>query len=594
MNPIARTTPLAPLLAILFALAPARADDTAARFHQILDEEWEYAMRESPVWASMLGDRRYNDRWGDGSLAATERRHRHNLELIARLKQIDRAALPAADKIHYDLFLKDAELDAEGHAFRGHLRPITQLGGIQTSNEIPDSLRFENVKDYEDWLARLRALPEQIDQDIEAMREGMRAGILHPKVVMARVPGQIARQLVENPSDSPYFRIFEDFHRDIPGADRTRLAAAARDAIASRLIPAYRKLADFFEREYLPACPGQVGLCHLPNGKAWYAFAAKRSTTTDLTPEQIHQIGLREIARVRAEMEKIRNEVKFDGTLPQFFTHLRTDRKFFPASADEILTNYRALSRTIDPKLVRLFRTLPRMPYGVEPIPDTSAPDAPTAYYRGPAADGSRAGTFFVNTHMPETRPMWEMVALTLHEAVPGHHLQIALAQELGDLPKFRRYGGYTAYAEGWGLYAEFLGEELGLYGDPYDRMGRLTYDMWRCIRLVVDTGIHHMGWSRQQAIDFFKENAPKKETEIANEIDRYIVWPGQALAYKIGELKIRELRDAASKALGDKFDIKAFHDAILMAGSIPLDVLERCVNDWIQSAKNSPSPASP
>ncbi|MCC6354040.1 MAG: DUF885 domain-containing protein [Verrucomicrobiae bacterium] len=576
-----------PSAATLLALAlPCLAtDDHTAQFHRILDEEWEYAMRESPVWASMLGDRRYNDQWGDGSLDAAERRHRHNLELIGRLKRIDRAGLPDTDRLNYDLFLSEAEQDAAGHAFRGHLRPITQLGGIQTSNEVADSLRFETLKDYEDWLSRLRDLPQQIDQDIDVMREGMSAGILYPRIVMSRVPAQIAKQIVPRPEDSPYFQTFKEFHRDIAGPDRARLAAEARDAIETRVIPAYRKLAQFFEKEYLPACPEEVGLCHLPQGKAWYAFAARRSTTTDLTPEQIHEIGLREIARIRAAMEKIRAELGFGGALPEFFQHLRTDPEFLPKSSDEILANYRALSRTIDPLLVRLFRTLPRMPYGVDPIPDTSAPDAPTAYYRGPAADGSRAGTFFVNTHKPETRPKWEMVALTLHEAVPGHHLQIALAQELGELPKFRRYGGYTAYAEGWGLYAEFLGEELGLYGDPHARMGRLTYDMWRSIRLVVDTGIHHMGWPRQKAIDFFRENAPKTEGEIANEVDRYIVWPGQALAYKIGELKIRELRDAARRRLGDRFDIKAFHDAVLLAGSIPLDALERRVTDWIDGA---------
>lgn len=582
--------PLPAAFAILFSLAVTRAaDDAASQFHRILDEEWEYAMRESPVWASMLGDRRYNDKWGDGSLSATERRHQHGLELIARLKKLDRSALAEADQLNYDLFIQDCERDAEGYGFRGFLRPINQLGGIQTVNEIADSLRFETLKDYEDWLARLRALPDQIHQDIAVMREGIKTGIMHPKIVMARVPAQIANQLVGRPEDSPFFTAFKNFHRDIAEPDRARIAAEARDAISGRIIPAYRTLAEFFEKEYLPACPEEVGLCHLPRGREWYAFAARQSTTTDLTPDQIHEIGLREIARIRAEMEKIRAEVGFAGTLPEFFQHLRTDPQFLPKSREEILTNYRALSRTIDPLLVRLFRTLPRMPYGVEPIPDTSAPDAPTAYYRGPAADGSRAGTFFANTLKPETRPKWEMVALTLHEAVPGHHLQIALAQELGELPKFRRYGGYTAYAEGWGLYAEFLGEELGLYKDPYARMGRLTYDMWRSIRLVVDTGMHHMGWTRKRALDFFKENAPKTEGEIANEIDRYIVWPGQALAYKIGELKIRELRDSARQQLGEKFDIKGFHDAVLLAGSIPLDVLERRVKDWMTSAESGP-----
>ncbi|HPA19025.1 MAG TPA: DUF885 domain-containing protein [Verrucomicrobiae bacterium] len=591
MHKLIRTIPVTAILALLVGACPA--DDTVTQFHRVLDEEWEYGLRENPAWASMLGDRRYNDQWGDRSLAATERRHQHSLGLIARLKKLDRAALPDADKLNYDLFLRDNEEGAEGYPFRGFLRPIDQLGGIQTINETADSLRFETLKDYEDWLARLRALPEQIDQEIATMREGMKAGIMYPRVVMTRVPAQIAKQIVENPESSPFFKTFKEFHRDITEPDRARLAAAARDAIANLIVPAYRKLAPFFEKEYLPACPEEIGLCHLPRGREWYAFDARQATTTDMTPEAIHEIGLREIARLRAEMEKIRAEVRFDGPLADFFQHLRKDPRFLPRSREEILTNYRAFSRVIDPLLVRLFRTLPRMPYGVEPIPDTSAADAPTAYYRGPAADGSRAGTFFVNTLKPETRPKWEMTALTLHEAVPGHHLQIALTQELGELPKFRRYGGYTAYVEGWGLYAESLGEELGLYKDPYARMGRLTYDMWRSIRLVVDTGMHHMGWPRQRAVDFFKNNAPKTDDEIANEIDRYIVWPGQALAYKIGELKIRELRAAAREELRDRFDVKAFHDTILLAGALPLDVLERRMKDWIAATKNAP-PARP
>jgi len=588
MHKLIRTVPLTAFLAI-FA-APSPAGDAAAQFRRILDEEWEYGMRENPIWASLLGDRRCNDQWGDRSLAATARRHEHDRELVSRLKQLDRNALPEKDRLDYDLFLKDREDDVEGYAYRGFLRPVDQLGGIQTLNEVADSLRFETLKDYEDWLSRLRRLPEQVDQDIASMREGIAAGIMYPKVVMSRVPAQIARQIVERPEDSPFFQTFKEFHREIKEQDRARLAGLARGVIADSIIPSYRRLAAFFKNEYLPACPEEVGLCHLPQGKEWYAFAARRSTTTRLTPEEIHAIGLREIEGIRADMEKVRKEVGFDGSLAKFFDHLRTDPKFLPKSRAEILTAYRALSREIDPRLVRLFRTLPRMPYGVEPIPDTSAAEAPAAYYRGPAADGSRAGTFFVNTLMPETRPKWEMTALTLHEAVPGHHLQIALAQELGELPKFRRHGGFTAYSEGWGLYAESLGEELGLYKDPYARMGRLAYDMWRSIRLVVDTGMHHMGWPRQQAIDFFKQNAPKNESEVINEVDRYIVMPGQALAYKIGELKIRELRDRARGKLGDRFDIKAFHDCVLMAGSIPLETLESRVDDWIVREAARPS----
>jgi prolyl oligopeptidase len=329
----------------------------------------------------------------------------------------------------------------------------------------------------------------------------------------------------------------------------------------------------------------------LPNGAELYAYFVRHYTTTNETPEQVHEIGLKEVARINAEMQQVMQQTGFKGSRQEFFKFLRTDPQFFYKTPEELFEAYKAIAKTVDPNLVKIFRTLPRQPYGVEAIPTTFAADTTTAYYRAGAPDGSRAGTYFVNLYKPDTRPKWEMMALTLHESVPGHHLQIARAQEMGEMPKFRRFAGYTAFVEGWGLYAESLGDDMGLYDDPYSKFGQLTYEMWRAVRLVVDTGIHAKHWTREQAIQYFMENAPKHELDITNEIDRYIAWPGQALAYKTGELKIKELRERSRHELGDKFDIKEFHDVVLGSGSLPLDILERNVTNWIADKRSHAAP---
>jgi prolyl oligopeptidase len=369
---------------------------------------------------------------------------------------------------------------------------------------------------------------------------------------------------------------------------QAELQKQAEQAIANVVIPAYRRFQVFFYQQYLTKCRESVGAYALPNGKAFYTYRAHRFTTTELAPEEIHQIGLKEVARIRNEMEDLIKQLGFGGSFNEFLRFLRTDPQFYYQDPDALLQGYRAIAKKIDPELVKLFGRLPRMPYGVKPIPVSSAPDTATGYYQPPAADGSRAGYYYVNLYKPEVRPKYEMEVLTLHEAVPGHHLQIALQQELRDLPNFRRFSGFTAFEEGWGLYAESLGEELGLYQNLYSKFGQLTYEMWRAIRLVVDTGIHFKGWTRQQAIDFFKENAAKTEHDIVNEIDRYIAWPGQALAYKIGELKIKALRQRASVNLGDNFNIRAFHDVLLSNGALPLDILERNINKWIRTQQET------
>ncbi|HEX8286284.1 MAG TPA: DUF885 domain-containing protein [Pyrinomonadaceae bacterium] len=568
--------------------APAGTQGAAA-LNRLFEDEWEWVMREAPTFASSLGDRRYNDRWTDLSLQAIERRQQHRLQTLARLERIDRARLAPADRLNYDLFRKDLRDDIEEFKFRFYLMPVSQGGGIQSADQLADRLRFQTVKDYEDWLARLRAYPAYVDQTLALMREGVRAKMLWPKVTLQRVPGQLDRQLALSPEESNFYKPFKNFPADIPEPDRARLRQQARAAVADGVIPALRGFREYFVKDYLPASFDQVGAWQWPNGAEAYAFLARRFTTTEMTPQQIHEKGLSEVARIRAEMQKVMAQVGFKGSLKDFFKKLRTDDEFYYKRPEDLLNAYRAVAKRIDPNLVKVFKTLPRTPYGVIPIPDTLAPDTTTAYYNQPAADGSRPGFYFVNLYKPETRPKWEMMALSLHESVPGHHLQIARAMELGEIPKFRRYGGYTAFVEGWGLYAESLGEDMGLYDDPYSKFGQLTYEMWRAVRLVVDTGMHFYKWDRQRAIDYFMDNAAKTELDVTNEIDRYITDPGQALAYKIGELKFKELRARSKAALGGAFDIREFHDLVLGSGAVPLDVLEGNVNEWIKQQKAQP-----
>ena len=568
---------------------PAGVEDAATRtaLHDLFDREWEYQLEQNPTWASELGDRRWNDRWSDVSHESIKKQHEHDRATLAQLAKIDRSKLSTPDQLNYDLFKKNYETSIEEYKFQWYLAPLNQRGGIQSENELADSLRFQTVKDYEDWIARLNSFSTYMDQTTALMREGIKTRVLLPRVIMNRVPAQIDKQIVANPDQSLYYKPFKRFPASIPVNEQERLMREAIKAISSNIIPSYIKFKRFFVEEYLRASFDEVGAWQMPQGEEMYAFFTRKYTTTNVTPQEVHETGLSEVRRIREEMQKVMDQVGFKGTLQEFFTFLRTDKRFYYATPEELLVAYEAISKRIDPNLVKVFKTLPRMPYGVEVIPAAIAPDTTTAYYRQPAADGSRAGTYFVNLYQPESRPKWEMMALSLHEAVPGHHLQIALAQEQGDIPNFRRYGGYTAFVEGWGLYAESLGEDMKLYDDPYSKFGQLTYEMWRAIRLVVDTGIHQMRWTRKQAIDYFMANAAKQELDIINEVDRYIAWPGQALAYKTGELKIKGLRARASRELGTKFDIREFHDVVLGSGAVPLDVLERNVVQWIAAMKN-------
>ena len=550
--------------------------------HDLFTAAWDRQMQEDPEHASELGDRRWNDRWMDRSPEAYARRDQNNHAILATLAKIDRKQLSKADQLNYDLFQKRYADRIEQYKVRWFLMTFNQREGPQTSDDLSSSLRFETVKDYEDWLARLRAVPTALDQFAALLREGIKERMVHPKVIMERIPAQIDKQIVSDPTQSGFYKPFKSFPSAISQADQQRLQQDAREAVEKQVVPAFAKFKQFFVSEYLPACYDKVGAWQLPHGGELYAQMIRHYTTTNETPEEVHEIGLKEVARINTEMDRVMQQTGFKGSRDEFFKFLRTDPQFFYKTPEELFVAYKALAKTIDPNLVKVFRTLPREPYGVEAIPASFAPDTTAAYYRPGAADGSRAGTYFVNLYKPDARPKWEMMALSLHESVPGHHLQIARAHELGEMPKFRRFGEYTAYVEGWGLYAESLGEDMGLYSDPYSKFGQLSYEMWRAVRLVVDTGIHVKHWTREQAIKYFMENCPKHELDITNEIDRYIAWPGQALAYKTGELKIKELRARAQEKLGAKFDLKDFHDEVLGSGPLPLDILERNVGEWI------------
>ena len=551
-------------------------------FEQLLHDAWQWQLRENPVFASRLGDRRYNDRWPDVTLEAVERRQEEQRAFQDRLAAIDSASLDEEDRLNYDLFRRELQNDLDGHRFRTYLMPVSHRGGVQNLETTAEGLRLATVRDYDDWLERMAGVDDFIGQTRELQEAGRRAGYMPPAILMQRVPGQIAAQLVENGKDSPFFESFESFPESVPEEERSRLRETAIELIEEEIVPAYRDYARWFESVYLPACRETIAASELPYGEDFYRYRVRLYTTTSMSPEEIHELGLSEVARLRTAMLSIIDELKFDGDFADFLEFLRTDPRFYYDDPDELFEAYLATSKRIDPELVKLFGKLPRMPYGLRPIPDSVAPDTTTAYYSRPAADGSRAGYYYVNLYRPEVRPKYEIEVLTVHEAVPGHHLQIALAQELEEMPEFRRYAGFTAFIEGWGLYSESLGDELGLYRDPYSRFGALTYEMWRAVRLVVDTGMHSRGWTRQQAIDFFKENAAKTELDIVNEIDRYIGNPGQALAYKIGQLKILELRNRAEQALGERFDIRAFHDELLGAGALPLEVLEMRMSRWL------------
>jgi len=558
-----------------------RATATEAELTTIIDDHWQWTLAQYPERRLEYGDRSGNDQWTDMSLEAFQKRYEDEGRFAQRLEQIEPATLSEDAQISRAMLLRQLRDNLTEYEDGLYLIALDMRSGPQHRHSMIDTLPMESAQDHEDWLNRLRGLPEQLADFQALLSEGISRDRTQAQIVMSRVPSQIANLITGQANESPFYRAFEAMPDEIDPDTRTWLQSAAATIIEQQINPALKVLLEFLERDYLPAArPPGIGT--LPGGKQVYGRLAHHFTTTDLTPDEIHEIGLREVARIRREMETVIDTVGFEGDITAFNEFLRTDPQFYYETPEALLEGYQAVSKRLDPGLVNLFGKLPRAPYGVRPIPDEEAPDTTTAYYMRPAIDGSRPGWYYVNLYQPEVRPKFEMEVLSVHESVPGHHLQIALAQELTGLPEFRRNGGFTAFIEGWGLYSERLGYDMGLYEDPYSRYGQLVYDMWRAVRLVVDTGIHYFGWSRQKAIDYFIANAAKSEADIINEIDRYIGWPGQALAYKVGQMKMLELRGEAETALGEDFDIRAFHDHMLGAGALPLDILERRMDTWL------------
>ncbi len=563
-------------------VANQRAD--SERLHDLLKLDWDHTMHESPEFATEVGYPGLNDRWTDNSPAAIARRERELQAPLKVIQSLNRTNLSAVDQLNYDLFKRGIDQAVEEIPFHSEYLQLNQMGGVQQdSAQILEIAPRATVKDYENILARLNALPVLIDQTIVLLQKGQAAGITPPRITLRDVPDQVANQMNSDPEQNALLKPFAEFPLQISEADRARLRQQAAVALKEKVIPAFVKLREFLVKTYLPGSRESIGMSELPNGRAWYAFNVRQRTTTTLTPQQIHDLGLSEVKRIRAEMDKVIASTGFKGSFAEFAKFVRTNSAFYFTNGDDLLAGYRDICKRIDPQLPKLFGKLPRLTYGVQQIPAYAAKSQTSAYYQPGSPAAGRAGNFFANTYALDTRAKWEMEALTLHESVPGHHLQIALSQEMEDAPEFRKHGSYTAFIEGWGLYSESLGTEMGFYQDAYAKYGQLTFEIWRAIRLVVDTGMHSLGWTRQQAIDYFIANTGKSEHEIVVEVDRYIVWPGQALAYKIGQLKIRELRNYATRELGDAFDVREFHDQVLGSGAIPLDVLEARIKAWVR-----------
>ena len=574
------------LLMLYTILSASSENNENKEFLSFLDEEWNYKLSQSPVYATRMGVKGYETEWRDNSLEAIKNRVAHSKSILESLKEFNVENLSEVNQLNLRLFTQLTSNDLEISKYNRHFLPFGHRGGVQLAHEDTEVIPLESYDDFSFWIQRLQNLDKRIDQNITLAEIGLEKGYKPPKVLMDRVYRQIVLQSQSDVLSNPFYKIFIDLPDSISYEDQIILRQEAQKVIKETVIPSYKRLEEFFKKKYLKQSRETVGLYDIPDGRELYEVLAKSFTTTDLSPKEIHQIGLDEVQRIRGEMEGVIDELKFEGSFKDFLTFLREDKRFYYDSPEELFEGYLAVSKRIDPELVKLFGNLPRTPYGLRAIPEESAPDTTTAYYMSPSPDGLRAGYYYVNLYKPETRPKFEMEVLSVHEAVPGHHLQIALAMEMEEMPMFRRVSPYTAFVEGWGLYSESLGYDLGLYKDPYSKFGQLTYDMWRAVRLVVDTGMHYYEWDRQRAINFFLDNAGKSELDIINEIDRYIVMPGQALAYKIGQMKFLSLKEKTKIELGANYDVRDFHDVVLSHGALPLNELDLIIEGYIYENK--------
>jgi len=571
------------ILAVLLSpVATVSADDREA-FRKIYEKEWAFRMQEFPMFASNTGIDDYADRLGDVSEEAETRRYAFWKDIRQELNSISCARLDRKECINYRIFVKQMDDFLAAYEIKSYLIPFTSDWGFYMElGRLPEETEFRSTEDYRNYLARLHQLPRVMDQYISLMRKGLALGLTQPRVVLDGRDEPIKAQIVSDVNDSPFFKPFVSMPESIAGGDRAELLATAEKVVASEVIPAFQRLNDFFRDEYIPGARQSLGATELPDGERYYQAQIRLYATVDMSAQEIHQLGLEQVQRIRAEMEAIITEVEFEGDFAAFLEFLRTDPQFYAKTPRELLGHASYYAKKIDGRLPMLFGHLPRQPYGVAPVPDELAPFYTGGRYVGAPLEARRGGYYWVNTYALESRTLYTIPALTLHEGAPGHHTQNALAQEHQDQPPFRRFDYISAYGEGWGLYSEKLGLEMDIYETPYEHFGRLTYEMWRACRLVIDTGIHAMGWTRQQALDFLASNTALSIHEVTTEIDRYISWPAQALSYKLGEYTIWQMRGRAEQDLGADFDIRAFHDFILSLGSVPLDVLTEETHRWI------------